>query len=64
MISKNTVGMGLDSVGMCGECHESETVYPGGVALRRFGSIVFHAFVLCAGKSFLENSRQKIYGKS
>ena len=52
MISENTVGMGLDSVVMCGECYEGEAAYPDGVALRRFGSIVFYAFVLCAVKNF------------
>ena len=52
MITENTVRMGLDSVVMCGVFQEGETACPGGVALRRFGSIVFHAFVLCAVKNF------------
>ena len=56
--------MGLDSVGMCGECQESETAYPGGVALQRFGSITFHVIVLCDVKNFLEKSREKISGKT
>jgi len=32
VISENTVGMGLDSVVMCGERHEGETAHPDGVA--------------------------------
>ena len=56
--------MGLDSVGMCGECQESETAYPDGVASRRFGSITFHVIVLCDVKNFLEKSQEKISGKT
>ena len=40
-------------------CQEGEIVCPGGVAVRRFGSITFHVFVLCAGKNFRQNVTRK-----